>query len=726
MSILNIAEGASQRWEARQDTRTSNREKMDAGRAVETETPERLQLRLNRLAEGAIKSATENKLFGKRVSPVSRETSMLVETIGLERVIGKADYFGINYLELALSVARFVGRINIRSSPARTLGFGTGFMVSPRLLMTNNHVLSKPEDALYSEVEFDYQNDREGRLLPVVTFALDPHTFFLTNEELDYALVAVRERSICGLEIKRYGWSRLIGSQGKAILGESLNIIQHPKGDPKQIVLHSNQLVDLFDQFIHYVGDTDRGSSGAPVYNDQWELVALHHSGVPKKDVNGNFLAKDGSIWHNGMDPDKLEWVANEGIRVSSLVEDIRKQPLATPAQERLRNDLLNLEPASPMEAARLAAEPIKSAAGSGFLKQDATRLQPDQTSTGTEQIDTQTWTIPLEVTIRLGTPTIPLKPGQVSSPAISLPRVEPSGAKPSPRPDSLSLELREALAELQAVKTREYYNESADQKNRDSYYKEITPSENAGSFYDLLSEHLKNTHTKQFPYRPAMHVYPWVDLREMQPSPVLQSIYSGKSFDPKEFIEADFQTDQQREKLYESIMREAALDEAGEQAGIDFLEASLPYNCEHVVPQSWFGKREPMRGDLHHLFACESGCNSFRGNIPYFDFPDFEEALRNDCGKREEGRFEPSAGKGVVARATLYFLLRYPKEINRTAKEYTEDRIHVLLDWHTSFVVTRYEKHRNAAIFEKQGNRNPLIDYPEWGTQIDFMRGLG
>lgn len=444
----------------------------------------------------------------------------------------------------------------------------------------------------------------------------------------------------------------------------------------------------------------------------------MHHSGVPNKDANGNYLAKDGSIWHNGMDPDELEWAANEGIRVSSLVEDIRKQPLTTPAQERLRNDLLNLEPASPMEAARLAAEPIKSATGSGSLKQDTTRLQPDQTSMGTEKIDTQTWTIPLEVTIRLGAPTIPRKSGELSPPAINIPPVEQSEATPSAHSDSLSLELREALAELQAVKTREYYNESADQKNRDSYYKDITPLADPGSFYELLSAHLKNTHTKQFPYRPAMHVYPWVDLREMQPTPMLQSIYSGKSFDPKEFIEADFQNEQQRQKLYESIMREAALDEAGEQAGIDFLEASLPYNCEHVVPQSWFAKREPMRGDLHHLFACESGCNSFRGNIPYFDFPDFEEAVRSACGKREEGRFEPSAGKGAVARATLYFLLRYPKEVNRTAKEYTEDRLCILLDWHANFAVTRYERHRNAAIFEKQGNRNPLIDYPEWGEQ--------
>lgn len=132
------------------------------------------------------------------------------------------------------------------------------------------------------------------------------------------------------------------------------------------------------------------------------------------------------------------------------------------------------------------------------------------------------------------------------------------------------------------------------------------------------------------------------------------------------------------------------------------------------------------MRGDLHHLFACESGCNSFRGNTPYFDFPDFEEVVRHECGKREEHKFEPGGGKGTVARATLYFLLRYPGEINRTAKEYTQDRIAMLLTWHKDFPVDNYERHRNQAIFERQGNRNPLIDRPKWATKIDFRLGLG
>jgi len=179
-------------------------------------------------------------------------------------------------------------------------------------------------------------------------------------------------------------------------------------------------------------------------------------------------------------------------------------------------------------------------------------------------------------------------------------------------------------------------------------------------------------------------------------------------------------------ETFRELLLAESTMSGAQMAVELDVLEASLPYNCEHVVPQSWFDKREPMRGDLHHLFACESGCNSFRGNTPYFDFPDFEEAVRDACGKRLANKFEPAAGKGVVARATLYFLLRYPGEINRTAQEYEEDRLRILLAWHQAHPVTDHERHRNMTIFTKQGNRNPLIDFPDWAAKIDFRVGLG
>lgn len=232
------------------------------------------------------------------------------------------------------------------------------------------------------------------------------------------------------------------------------------------------------------------------------------------------------------------------------------------------------------------------------------------------------------------------------------------------------------------------------------------------------LTELLKETHERRPSYDPSRMVCPWVDL---YPDRRLRSVYPGKTFSPEEFIRAEIATETARLRgLQEFLLRESSAGSAELAAGLDALEASLPFNCEHVVPQSWFRKREPMHGDLHHLFACEVPCNSFRSNIPYMDFPQFDEVHREDCGLREDNGFEPEHHRGAVARATLYFLLRYPKLVGDN-EEFTRDRLPILLDWHQREPATEYELHRNAAITEIQGNRNPFTDHPEWAPDIDF-----
>jgi endonuclease I len=89
------------------------------------------------------------------------------------------------------------------------------------------------------------------------------------------------------------------------------------------------------------------------------------------------------------------------------------------------------------------------------------------------------------------------------------------------------------------------------------------------------------------------------------------------------------------------------------------------------------------------------------------------------------EDKFEPERGKGTVARAVLYFLLRYPRQVGDEGREMQPDRLPMLLDWHRQNPPDEYEKHRNAAIFEKQGNRNPLIDKPDLAEKIDFSLGI-
>ena len=192
--------------------------------------------------------------------------------------------------------------------------------------MTNQHVLKTPEAAAASKVEFDYQRDRFGRPTQMRSFDLRPDVFFLNDRTLDFALVAVGgEDALRG----SYDFCPLIAQEGKILIGDPINIIQHPKGEMKQIVVRENQLLDLpqkkaLDRYAHYEADTEPGSSGSPVFNDQWDVVALHHSGIPATDDNGNLLDVDGNVWRDGDDPARLEWIGNEGIRVSRLVAFIK------------------------------------------------------------------------------------------------------------------------------------------------------------------------------------------------------------------------------------------------------------------------------------------------------------------------------------------------------------------------------------------------------------------
>ena len=89
-------------------------------------------------------------------------------------------------------------------------------------------------------------------------------------------------------------------------------------------------------------------------------------------------------------------------------------------------------------------------------------------------------------------------------------------------------------------------------------------------------------------------------------------------------------------------------------------------------------------------------------------------------CGKSESSGFEPWRGKGLAARATLYFTLRYPK-----LGVYSKEALALILRWHEDDPVEEYERHRNAAIFERQGNRTLLIDHPDWASEIEFAGGL-
>lgn len=299
----------------------------------------RRQRRWMKSAEVFEKSSSERAQFKRRVasgdSPRDQEKGTRVElreqlleerdALGLERVLGKNNLLQINYLQRGIAAARSVCRVRIASGRAVPDGFGTGFLVAPSLLLTNEHVIPTAKIAENTTVEFNFEYNDEYQLEGSESFTLAPKRFFYANPELDFTLVAVQPISWGGKSLTEFGHIQLIEKSGKALASESVAIIQHPAGRDKYVSLRGSRLLAPFKDavhFIHYDGDTLPGSSGSPVFSDQWKVVALHHSSVPKT-RGGNILNRRGGVWKRGDDPEDIDWIANEGVRISSIFKDL-------------------------------------------------------------------------------------------------------------------------------------------------------------------------------------------------------------------------------------------------------------------------------------------------------------------------------------------------------------------------------------------------------------------
>lgn len=228
----------------------------------------------------------------------------------LEVVLGRPDLLPGRWLRRGATAAEAVARVK---APA---GYGTGFLVSPWLLLTNNHVLPDVRAAELAEATFRYLDDIDDQRSRSVKVALDPGRCFVTSTvtDLDFTLVAVAPSGggAGGAPPgEMFGWLGAIGTPGKILEGRPVNIIQHPEGRPREICVRDNLLLALESAtHLTYLADTAPGASGAPVLNDEWELVALHQRGGGQ--IDGRT-------------------VGNEGIRISAIVGRVRQLARAVP-----------------------------------------------------------------------------------------------------------------------------------------------------------------------------------------------------------------------------------------------------------------------------------------------------------------------------------------------------------------------------------------------------------
>jgi Trypsin-like peptidase domain/Effector-associated domain 1 len=217
----------------------------------------------------------------------------------LEKIIGeRSTLVPVTYLEVGVQRARPVARVRLVDGSA-----GTGFLVANDLLITNHHVLPNAATATAAVAQFNYQQTVAGLSAPFAEHTLKPAIFFATSKDDDWTAVRVD-----GEPTKK--WGALTLRPAGIAVDQPVNIIQHPEGGIKKVSFVANVVAFVGGGRVQYLTDTMPGSSGSPVFDQAWDLVALHHS--------GGWLAEPGS-------PSGEVFYRNEGIHIDVVIEGLKK-----------------------------------------------------------------------------------------------------------------------------------------------------------------------------------------------------------------------------------------------------------------------------------------------------------------------------------------------------------------------------------------------------------------
>ena len=242
---------------------------------------------------------------------------------------------------------------------------------------------------------------------------------------------------------------------------------------------------------------------------------------------------------------------------------------------------------------------------------------------------------------------------------------------------------------------------ETTQQNSDTGYYAQIQGY--GQNLKSSLHELLRTTHSTQFSYDALWTQIPYTDEDPDNPENLIE-IYTGWS---------------------------VSKDHAG--GGI------TQWNREHTWSKSHgsFGESRPAGTDLHHLRPCDATVNSAKSNRDfdeggtlYIDaspYPGYDGDT--GCYSSSNNTWEPrDEDKGDVARMMMYMAVRYEAtdtsfdlelvdEVNTSGPNY--GKLSTLLAWHLQDPPDSREMQRNERIFERQGNRNPFIDHPEYATML-------
>lgn len=256
----------------------------------------------NPFLKTALNKSEIEYILSPKIDEISKWNEIDVETF--EVLTYKNDTFlPINFLEKGVIKSRSVAKVEINNGS--TIKVGTGFLFKLKghydlFFITNNHVINDKSDILSTRIIFDYEEDVYGNSKASKSFTIDMNGPWYTSNpsELDVTIFKL----ISTEDIDQFG--HLLLNKVTTHKNDFVNIIQHPAGQFKKIALYHNIVTNISDHKVQYLTDTMPGSSGSPVFNSQWEVVAIHHSGGIHK-INEPEI-KDTMYRNEGIDINKI------------------------------------------------------------------------------------------------------------------------------------------------------------------------------------------------------------------------------------------------------------------------------------------------------------------------------------------------------------------------------------------------------------------------------------
>ena len=224
----------------------------------------------------------------KIINSVSPDATVM-NRVREEKTVHRDDMVSFSFLESGVKAGFAVAKMKVtryEGENAREInGFpavylGTGWLLTKNLLITNHHVIRARENnepgptakefelqAKNTVTEFDYDSENQVGVDVLV------EAIVAMDRELDYAIFRITpdgQRNPVHLFPERI---ELPGTAAKVV-----NIIQHPLGRSKKVAIRNNHIYDTPYPSVRYFTDTEGGSSGSPVFNDNWEVIALHRA----------------------------------------------------------------------------------------------------------------------------------------------------------------------------------------------------------------------------------------------------------------------------------------------------------------------------------------------------------------------------------------------------------------------------------------------------------------